>query len=228
VGYRLYSSLTYNRCSPLASPRVLLSSHRARGIAGSPVNGARVSTSRPGASKGLSPERSEARRAKGYRDSSSHSGHGRGVPFFGSCKLLYSTLFQELTMPDELPYLLISACYLKRALPAGDPPLSTSDPAGPTSDSTLGRGQVPTSGRCSAIHRVRCQPVPAPGGGSTSGPRPGRAELRPVGHGFGSGAADRNPVVHANHMYHIVGYDARKKCWASVAYRVFEVSWRAT
>jgi len=59
---------------------------------------------------------------------------------------------------------------------------------------------------------------------ASSSPKPGRGELRRVNNAFTFSTLGRGPVVHVNHFYHIVGYDARKKFGESVAYRVLKTS----
>jgi hypothetical protein len=130
-------------------------------------------------------------------------------------------------MPSSLAYPCFAACYEQKDFTGADSPLPTLVPAGPTSRSALGPCEASTGGWCSAVDRIPSQPIPTAAGGATFGPRTGQAEIPPAGHGFGPSASSRNPKVHGHHKYHIVGYDASKKCWASVAYHIYEAGRRA-
>src|SRR6516162_823749 len=125
-------------------------------------------------------------------------------------------------MKLESSYPYFPASYVDVVCTAGDRALSSATPAGPNSCLTVGS----TEGWRSAIWRVRYQAIPHVDR-AISGPRPGRAELQHVNSGFGPGAPGHGPAAHTNHTYHIVGYDARKICWESVAYRIWNVDWKA-
>src|SRR6516164_7249666 len=120
-------------------------------------------------------------------------------------------------MQKEPAYSYCAACYVGRGFTAGDPVLPISEPAGSSSDS------APEQGWGSKKWVVLCQSscsFPAVPDRYESGDlrpetRPGRTPAP-----RSPSAASRDPVVHAYQCYHIVGYDARKKCWVPVAYYI--------
>lgn len=115
-------------------------------------------------------------------------------------------------------------CYTGFDCAAGDSPLAIERCSG----STLEPGRGSTSGWPSALNPACNRSMRGGLGRPTSSPECGRAKLQPLNNPFVFSARSRSRSVHANHSYHIVGYDARKKFRESVAYRYLRASRRAS
>ena len=120
---------------------------------------------------------------------------------------------REFTSPN------LTVAYGDRDAPADDYLLPAKEPANPCHEPTLGRGQGPKGRWRSAPNPISNQLMT-----TETGPELGRAGLHQVSE---FGAPRCSPVVHANHYYHIVGYDARKNFQKSVAYQLLKAKGRA-
>lgn len=113
-----------------------------------------------------------------------------------------------------------TATYADLNLASGGPLLL----ADPHSNPTFGPRWGWTGERGSATDLVRNRPTGTGWRRACSSPKPGRTELLRVNNAFTFSTLGRGSVVHVDHFYHIVGYDARKKFRESVAYWFLKTS----
>ena len=116
-----------------------------------------------------------------------------------------------------------TACYADHDFASCGSPLPDDSYSGSTREP--GRGS--TRGWPSAVNPARNRSMSGGVSRPSSSPESTQAGLRPVTNPFVFSAPCCRHAVHANHSYHIVGYDARKKFRKSVAYRYLRVSQRA-
>ena len=96
--------------------------------------------------------------------------------------------------------------------------------AGSWSGPTLEPSRGSTHSWRSALNPARNLSMSSGLGRPSTNPESTQRELRPVNNPFVFSAPCRGYAVHANHSYHIVGYDARKKFRKSVAYPYLRAS----
>ncbi len=92
---------------------------------------------------------------------------------------------------------------------------------------TVVEAQASSAESCPAINHVHCPAVASNSALAIPCPRTGWAGPLSLGNPRGLSTSGRSPTLHAEHYYHIVGYDAREKFRAAVAYVILGVTARA-